>query len=223
VSIQAVAWVLDHSEARGLSRLVLISLANHASREEAECWPAQRTIAREAGISPGAVPVQIRELVKLGELEILDPGGPRSSARYRLPKVPGQRSGDERSAQDVNAERSGAERSARSKGERSAQPRGEQNRHRTVSEPGDTPPTPLAEQWARRWCELTGTPPTRPVLRKFIGQVSEHITATGAEPTEELLEAAVLQGIETPAGWGFVKRGADKTAVARAEDWMRDG
>lgn len=86
MSIQAVAWVLDHSDSRGLARLVLISLANHANTD-AECWPAQRTIAREAGISLGAVSVQIKALVESGELEVVSDGGPRTSARYRLSLV----------------------------------------------------------------------------------------------------------------------------------------
>lgn len=103
MSIQAVGWVLDHSQSRGFSRLVLIALANHANSETNECWPSQRTIATEAGISPGAVPAQVRALVDLGEIEMVEPGGPRRSARYRLTF---QRSGDEhKSAQEMSAAR----------------------------------------------------------------------------------------------------------------------
>lgn len=95
MSIQAVAWVLDQSQARGFARLVLISLANHADKTDGECYPAQRTIAAEAGISRAAVPAQIAKLTELGELEVIDPGTPRRSARYRLTFV---------SAQEVSAD-----------------------------------------------------------------------------------------------------------------------
>lgn len=97
MSIQAVAWVLDSSQSRGLARLVLIALANHANEEQV-CWPSQRTIAREAGISLGAVSDQVRKLVDIGELEVVNKGNARKSARYRLVQVTNaQRSGDERS------------------------------------------------------------------------------------------------------------------------------
>jgi len=102
VSIQAVAWVLDHSRARGFARLVLISLANHANRETGECWPSMRTIAREAGIGHSSVTAAVRVLVALGELEIVSEGGPRQANRYRL-SYP-QRPGDgHNSVQELNA------------------------------------------------------------------------------------------------------------------------
>lgn len=84
MSIQAVAWVLDQSQSRGFSRLVLISLANHANKETGECWPAIRTLAKEAGVSKSAVAKHVGELVALGELEVVDEGGARRSAHYRL-------------------------------------------------------------------------------------------------------------------------------------------
>lgn len=103
MSIQAVAWVLDNSRSRGFPRLVLISLANHADKETGECWPAQRTIAAEAGISAGAVPAALRNLVALGEVEVVKPGGPRTSTIYRLTF---SRSGDEHeNAQEMSAAR----------------------------------------------------------------------------------------------------------------------
>ena len=54
MSVQALAWVFDHSTARGADRLVLLALANHAGKEPVngawECWPGVATIAREAGL-----------------------------------------------------------------------------------------------------------------------------------------------------------------------------
>lgn len=51
MSIQAMAWVLEHeTSTSGADRLVLLSLANHAD-EEWECYPSVARIAREAGIA----------------------------------------------------------------------------------------------------------------------------------------------------------------------------
>lgn len=78
MSIQAVAWVLEHSETRGAARLALISIANYADKNTGECFPSMRTIAREARCSPGSVPPSVREAVRLGELEVIDAGGPHA-------------------------------------------------------------------------------------------------------------------------------------------------
>lgn len=83
MSIQAVAWALDNSGSRGFARLVLISLANHANDTDL-CWPSMRTIAREAGISVGSVPAQVKRLIELGEIEVVTAGNARTSTRYRV-------------------------------------------------------------------------------------------------------------------------------------------
>ncbi len=116
MSIQAVAWVLEESKSMGSARLVMISLANHANKD-GECWPAQRTIKTEAGLkSAGTIPPAIKRLEKLGEVEVVERGGPRKSARYRLPKflaaTKGERSGDERSDTDDDPEANAQEMSA---------------------------------------------------------------------------------------------------------------
>lgn len=63
MGFHAVSWVLKHSEARGLQRLVLIVLANYANDESGECWPAIATVAREAK----STPVQTKRII--GALE----------------------------------------------------------------------------------------------------------------------------------------------------------
>lgn len=84
MSIQAVAWVLDHSQSRGIARLVLISLANHHNGGTGQCNPGYRRIAREAGIARGTISNAIARLVELGEIEVEEPGTSHKSARYRL-------------------------------------------------------------------------------------------------------------------------------------------
>lgn len=176
MSIQAVAWVLDHSESRGFARLVLIALANHAN-DSHECWPAQRTLAREAGMSPGSVPEQIRKLVDLGELEIVEAGGARRSARYRLTFA--------QEMSETVESRSGAERSAQS------------GLSRTVIEPSkrDLLPT-VVDLGARRrddvWdtlAELFGEPTTES-NRKLRGRVVRSLKQAGATGEQIRLRCA---------------------------------
>lgn len=84
MSIQAVSWVLEHSEARGLARLVLIALANHAD-DRRECWPSSNALAHEARVSRATVFRALDELVALGEVEKVENGSARGRAnRYRI-------------------------------------------------------------------------------------------------------------------------------------------
>lgn len=85
MSIQAVAWVLENSQSRGIARLVLISLANHHNGGTGQCNPGYRRIAAEAGCGKSAVTKAVQDLVTLGELEVMDVGDNRRSARYHLP------------------------------------------------------------------------------------------------------------------------------------------
>lgn len=106
MSIQAVAWVLEHSQSRGYARLVLIALANHCD-DRGVCWPSFRTVARQAGVSLGAAHKQVGALVALGEVEVLDAGHSRRSATYHLPfadlRSDAERSTDERSPRERSA------------------------------------------------------------------------------------------------------------------------
>lgn len=232
MSIQAVAWVLDHSQSRGLARLVLISLANHAHKDTAECYPAQRTIAAEAGISLGAVSVQIQTLIELGELSVIEAGGPRTATRYQLPLV--QRSSDEHDIRSPDErsvhprseqnERSPDERSVQSRSARSVHSRSEQNHHLTVNGEVEASPPPAtlpAKHWAEQWARIRGVTATRSVLKSWIPKVQEFLDA-GGQPTEELLQAAYRAGIESPAGWGFItSQTAAQSEVERVSQWMR--
>jgi Helix-turn-helix domain len=85
VSIQAIAWVFDYSQAAGTDRLVLLALANHANSETGECHPGFRRIAHEANCAPSTVTAAIRRLVELGEVEVSARGTGRATTKYHLP------------------------------------------------------------------------------------------------------------------------------------------
>ena len=85
MSIQAVAWVLEHSESRQAPRLVLLAIANHADATGRNAWPSVEQIAREARVGRSTVFECLPKLVELGELKITPGGrGPRSTNVYQI-------------------------------------------------------------------------------------------------------------------------------------------
>lgn len=156
VSIQAVAWVLANSESKGTARLVLIALANRVGREDGECWPSLRLIASDAGVaSPSTVHGAVDRLVALGELEVLEVGTQRRSARYRLPfAMTAQCSGDGHSGvRETNAESSpGRTLSPAQAGQNRKEPSGTQERarKRAAPPPIDFTPDDALRAWAER-------------------------------------------------------------------------
>lgn len=75
MSIQAVAWVLRHSEARLGARLVLLSIANYADEDGGNSWPAVATIAKDARMSQRQVQRAVQTLEASGEIAIERGGG----------------------------------------------------------------------------------------------------------------------------------------------------
>jgi hypothetical protein len=70
MSVQAMSWVLDHSDAELGSRLVLLSIANHCDADGRNAWPSQARIAAEAHVSERTVRRCVENLVDLGELTV---------------------------------------------------------------------------------------------------------------------------------------------------------
>lgn len=88
MSIQALSWVLEHSESSGYARCVMFSIANHADREGTNAYPSLETIARESKCSPATVKrmlVQLRDT--LGELDWIRGIGASKTNYYWLPKM----------------------------------------------------------------------------------------------------------------------------------------
>lgn len=84
MSIQAMAWVFDRSQAEGSDRLVLLAIANHCDSHWC-CFPSVEQIATEARVSRSTVTRSVRSLVLLGELEVSTGGRGRGSrSTYRV-------------------------------------------------------------------------------------------------------------------------------------------
>jgi hypothetical protein len=84
VSVQAITYVLDHSEAAGSERLVLIALANHACTDKAECWPSVRLLARESRCSERTVQYALRQLEHAGRIKRRREKGQNGTTRWAL-------------------------------------------------------------------------------------------------------------------------------------------
>lgn len=89
MSVQAMSWVFDYSESEGNARLVLLAIANHFGKKE-DSFPSAWLIGKEARASRATVTRALRELVDLGELEIISGIG-RKANSYLLPKFLKQR------------------------------------------------------------------------------------------------------------------------------------
>lgn len=87
MSVQAISWVLDHSESRLGARCVLLSIANHAGPFGTGSWPSVKTIAKEARLSEREVQYAKAELKRIGELGEQIGAGPKGVNLYSLPKM----------------------------------------------------------------------------------------------------------------------------------------
>ena len=66
MSVEQLAVVLHHSQAKGTDKLVLLGIANHAG--DGGAWPAIATLARYANVHPRNVQRSLSKLIELGEL-----------------------------------------------------------------------------------------------------------------------------------------------------------
>jgi|SRR5208283_31130 len=86
MSVQAMSWVIDNSEHKLGSLLVLLMIANHAKSDGTDAWPSVRTIARESRLSETQTHRCIRKLQRSRELAVEVGGGPHGTNLYHLPK-----------------------------------------------------------------------------------------------------------------------------------------
>ena len=71
MSIEALSMVLNHSEAKGAAKIVLLGIANHLGPDAHEgAWPSQDRLASYANITDRAVRKAVKTLVDLGELRV---------------------------------------------------------------------------------------------------------------------------------------------------------
>lgn len=87
MSVQAMSWVWNHSQAEGTARLVLLAIADAANREGERAWISAKTIGEMCRVTSRTAQRKIAELVAIGELEKTGSRGERQANVYRLPKM----------------------------------------------------------------------------------------------------------------------------------------
>lgn len=78
MSIEALTVVLNHSQAKGAVKLILIGIANHINPDNDGAWPSQAKLAAYANCSERYVHDAVNELIALGELRTEVRGGKSS-------------------------------------------------------------------------------------------------------------------------------------------------
>lgn len=81
-----MVWAFDQICPSPAAKLVLLKLGDHAN-DEGECWPSQRRIAEDCGLTRQTVNEQIRKLIELGLLNTQNrfDGTGQLTNRYFLP------------------------------------------------------------------------------------------------------------------------------------------
>ena len=92
MSIQAMSWVIENSQHKGNTFVVLLMIANHAKSDGSGAWPSVPTIARESRISERTVQRTIKRLCRTThqikpELICLEGKGPHGCNLYTIPGV----------------------------------------------------------------------------------------------------------------------------------------
>jgi hypothetical protein len=84
MSLRATRAVWKHSEQKGGARLVLLALADVAD-DDGTAWPSVATLADMTKLTERAVHLALTELVKSGELAVVEQGGGRRrTSRYAV-------------------------------------------------------------------------------------------------------------------------------------------
>ena len=86
MSIEAMSIALNHSKARGTTKLVLVGIASHDG--DAGSFPKVATLAKYANVHPRRVQAAIAALVKLGEISVdTKEGGMRNIPDHLRPNL----------------------------------------------------------------------------------------------------------------------------------------
>lgn len=90
MSVKAMTWVWEHSQAKGAARMVLLALADHAGADGGDAYPSVARLSERCHLSERAVQEAVKTLVMAGELEVEQNTGPRGTNRYRLTFTPAE-------------------------------------------------------------------------------------------------------------------------------------
>ena len=84
MSVQAMAWVIEHAPCSGSDFVVLLMIANHAHSDGTGAYPSIATLAKESRIKDRQVSNVLRNLEKQGLIETKKQGGPHRVNLYTM-------------------------------------------------------------------------------------------------------------------------------------------
>ena len=86
MSVEAIAIAINHSQAQGLARMVLVGIANHDG--DGGAWPSIATLATYVGVTPRQVQKLLRKLEERGLLSIeVQAGGTTKTRSDQRPNL----------------------------------------------------------------------------------------------------------------------------------------
>lgn len=85
MSVQAISWVLEHSQSAGAERNVLIAIANHVDRDTGEGWVYIEQVCREASCSIKTYRRAVQRAERNGELQrdVKAGNAPRAAGNHK--------------------------------------------------------------------------------------------------------------------------------------------
>lgn len=188
MSVEAIAWVLNHAPVKSpVSKLVLVALANHARPDGSSAFPSVATICRYTCLSERSVRQHLDALEKSGILRRCDPSIVAAHIRRTDRRPIGYDIVMDEVQEAHPAERRGASRAGN--GVQEIPERGAGGAPETYIEPSNEPHTALVQQFHRLLSENTPAGvrcqnPTREWSSAFTA-----ILAQGATP-EQIMGAA---------------------------------
>lgn len=84
MSVKAMNWVWEHSEAAGNNRLTLLAIADRCNDEGEDAWPSIASLMAKTRLSESTVRRCIQSLAKSKELDVELKAGPNGTNKYRI-------------------------------------------------------------------------------------------------------------------------------------------
>lgn len=195
MSFHVVSWVLEHSPAKLATRLVLISMADHASKDGTDAYPSVKTLAHEARVSRSAVQSAIRELK--AARAVFDEGASAwGTRRYRVSTDLADQTWPTKGGSDSVPPKSQAG------GAQILDTGGADSVPKPVLEPAQkqSSPLPLPEQWQKVLDRFEGEHALLTIRHCRLVEYEGALTVVGPEQAIGWIEHRLLRPVEEALG-----------------------
>lgn len=233
MSVQALAWVLEHSTSKATHRCVLMAIANHVDATTGEGWAYIDQLLAEANCSEDSYRRAVDALAAAGELEVDVRGGGsarmRDAYRPNLFRMPGYRATLDQSKLDRYRRDARPARPPQSAGDRPSQPAGVR-----PSQPADLGPpqsagVPIEEPSLDPSVDPTPQPPAptsggvvqpEPLFVEGGEDLDQPPAGAGAKPRRELDERILEAAIDGMANAELAEEQARGANIRSERGWL---